>query len=280
MLLCRLKGIDKNMNNVKNDEPKIYYEYNLANLYDYLPTFGVWKRKNLDFINKPFMEGAKLTDGRVLEFATATGMLTIPLARMGYKVTSLDISPYMHDIVRDKLKNEEQYVSENITLIRQDCVKYCADEPFDMIAIPDGMFIALENQERQMECLRSCNRNLRKGGRLYFDIAKPVSIAMSHPECLYKSGNYITYKRFRDKDGIPFIITLNTSIEPWEQRCDLKYEFKEYQGEKVYPDIDISYRYVHYGELVLMLEQNGFRVINIDTDFFFGRYFFVTAEKK
>lgn len=268
------------MNKELMDEPKIYYEYNLANLYDYLPTFGVWKRKNIDLINRPFLEGAKrTTDGRVLEFATATGMLTIPLARLGYKVTSLDISLYMHDIVNDKLKKEEEYVSDNITLLRQDCTKFVADEPFDMIGIPDGMFIALENQKMQMECLKSCNRNLRKGGRLYFDIAKPVSIAMSHPECLYKPDSYVTYKRFRDKNDIPFVITLSTSIEPWEQRCHLHYQFNEYQGESVYPDIDIYYRFVHYGELVLMLEQSGFKVIDIDTDFFFGRYFFVTAEK-
>ena len=268
------------MNKELMDEPKIYYEYNLANLYDYLPTFGVWKRKNIDLINKPFLEGAKRTrDGRVLEFATATGMLTIPLARLGYKVTSLDISPYMHDIVHDKLSKEEKYVSDNITLLRQDCTKFVADEPFDMIGIPDGMFIALENQKMQMECLKSCNRNLRKGGRLYFDIAKPVSIAMSHPECLYKADSYTTYKRSRDKNDIPFLITLETSIEPWEQRCHLHYKFNEYQGKGVYPDIDIYYRYVHYGELVLMLEQSGFKVIDIDTDFFFGRYFFVIAEK-
>ena len=262
------------------EETKVYYEYNLANLYDYLPTFGVWKRKNLELINKPFMDGAKLTDGRVLEFATATGMLTIPLARKGYKVTSLDISQYMHDIVCSKLESEEKYVSDNIHLILQDATKYVSEDPFDMIAIPDGMFIALENQEMQMKCLESCNRNLRKGGRLYFDIAKPISIVMPHTDCLYKPDSYTTYKRFRDKNGVPFMITLGTTIEPYEQRCHLKYEFNQYQGNDMYPTIDISYRYVHYGELVLMLNQSGFRVVNIDTDFFYGRYFFVTAEKK
>ena len=39
-----------------------------------------------------------------------------PMARAGYKIDSIDVSPAVHEIVRRKMANEPKKVINNITL--------------------------------------------------------------------------------------------------------------------------------------------------------------------
>lgn len=260
---------------------EVQYDEFLAAVYDVAPTFGWWKSRSIDRINKPYIEGAKQTDGRILEFGTATGMLTIALARQGFHVTSVDISQYMHETVRKKLKLEDKCVSENVHLINDDVLTYSAEKPFDMIAMPDGLFIAIADQKLQMQLLRNCHRNLRKGGRLYFDLATAITVVANKPEYLFHPGTFTTYSRFRTKNGDLYIMKLDTTTDPITQHCDLDYVFTKIHDDRSeeHQSAHISYRYVHFGELALMLEQSGFKVIKIDLDYFDGIFFFAAAEK-
>lgn len=253
---------------------KIDYDSFLARIYDDSPSFGKVKINNLERMNAFYMEGARICEGPVLEFGTATGMLTIQLAREGYKVHSVDISPYMHQVVREKLEKEEKHVSDNITLILGDALEYKHSELYNMIAIPDGLFLAIADQEQQLTLLNNCNRNLNKGGRLYLDIFQPM-------ERIIYDRQLSECTRFRTKNGELFLMTTNYTVDlyPQIQYCDFVYT-KMNKGKAMEEfKVNIVYRYVYHSELELMLKHCGFKVVEIDTTYIDGRGFAVIAEK-
>lgn len=267
-------------NNNKNKEVK--YDAFVAKIYDDAPTFGRWRNRNLDRLNKPYIEAVKQTGKRILEFGTATGMLTISLAREGFDVTSVDISPDMHEVVKRKLDAEEEWVAKNINLVNADVVEYHSDILYDVVAMPDGLFMAISDQKQQMKLLRNCRRNLRKGGKLCFEIGTPMSCVSNKCEYLYHAGSFTTYARFQfSENGDSYLMKLDTTTDPITQFCDFNYTFTKMNDNKSEEcqKVNLTYRYIHYGEIVLMLEQSGFKVINIDINFFEDLIVFISAEK-
>ena len=248
---------------------KIRCDAFVANHYDDAPSFSRWRNRNLDQCNKPYIEAAKSHGGHILELGTATGMLTIPLAREEFHVRSIDISPYMHDVVRKKLAIEPEIISKRINLIVDNAIEYSPSDLFNMIVMPDGLFDAITNQKLQIKLLENCYRHLRKGGGLYFDFAKPP----------LENNDFPTYFRYRDHTGNIYIITVDTSIKPYKQLRSFNFLFEKYKSVDEPILVEHIYRYVYYGELQLMLEYAGFSAINIDGDYANSRRFFVTAKK-
>ena len=99
------------MNEIKTD-----YDSFLAEIYDYSPYFGK-ERREKDYATQFYLDNLPdKNKGKILELVTCTGLLTIPMARAGYKIDSIDVSPAVHEIVRRKMANEPKKVINNITL--------------------------------------------------------------------------------------------------------------------------------------------------------------------
>jgi len=80
----------------------------------------------------------KKRDARILDAAGGTGRITLPLAKMGYKVTLCDISPGMLNVARQKMLREG--VLDKVEIVECDvCKLRFADESFDFVLCWDGM---------------------------------------------------------------------------------------------------------------------------------------------
>lgn len=252
----------------------IYYEEFLSNIYDDTPYFGQGRSRELDKFNGFYYEHLKDEDDRILEFGCGTGMLTIPLARMGHKLDSVDIAPDMQKVVSKKLANESPYVAANVNQVVADAIEFKGPQLYNSLVMPEGVLIAIPDAEMQLGLLDSCYRNLRRGGRIYTDFFQP-RYDVIHNKTLTE------HSRFRTKDGELYLFTIHYSNNEYTQVQDWHVVFTKIEnGEKTEViEADVRFRYLFYSEIQLMLKQTGFKVIDIDVNYAEGRGFAVIAEK-
>lgn len=252
----------------------VAYDKFIADIYDSSPYFGQGKARELEKFNAPYFQHLASNHGRILEFGSGTGMLTIPLARAGYELDSVDISPYMHDVLTRKLKNEEERVVRRVKQIVADALTYIGPTPYQSIVMPEGILIALSSVELQMGLLQSCHRNLAAGGRILMDFFQP-SYKVIHYEALTE------YSRFRTPEGEVYLLRIDFTNDKYSQiqHWRVTYTKVESGEERDSIVVDLDFRYVFLSEIKLMLEANGFRVVELDIEYADRRGFFVVAEK-
>ncbi len=255
--------------------PKIQYDKFLSEIYDDAPYFGQGRSRELDKFNAFYFDYMSPADPRVLEFGSGTGMLSIPLARAGFNVDSVDISPHMHDVMSDKLRSESNQVADNINQIVADATTFNGVEPYSSIVMPEGILIALPEQQLQVSLLESCHRNLKRGGRIYTDFFQPRYKIIYH-----KTDT--EYTRFRTKAGERYLLGIHFKNDEYTQIQDWNVVFTKIENGVATDEViemDLRFRYVFYSEIQWMLKHCGFRVIDIDVNHADGRGFAVIAEK-
>ena len=252
----------------------VAYDKFIADIYDFSPYFGQGKTRELEKFNAPYFRHLAGRPGRILEFGSGTGMLTIPLARAGYELDSVDISPYMHDVLARKLANEEDHVVRNVKQIVADATTYVAPSPYHSIVMPEGILIALPSFDLQMALLRSCHRNLAPDGRIHIDFFQP------HYKAIYL-GTLTEVSRFRTPTGQTYLMSIEFTTNRHSQFQNWKVTYTEVErgDERECIRVNLDFRYVFRSEIELMLQVAGFRLLELDLDYADGRGYFLVAEK-
>lgn len=252
---------------------EVVYDEFLAHIYDDSPCFGRARNQELDKFNNPYYENLKHEQGTILEFGSGTGLLAVPLAQRGYRIDCVDISPYMHDVIREKLHREPADVKQNIRLIVGDALTYTALNRYSSIVMSEGIIIALPSVEQQTALLKNCNRNLVIGGKLYFDCFQPNYK-------IIQNRNILEYTRFRTKNRDLYVMKVNYNNNEYTQVQKLDITYTKMDKGLILEEVNVKvlFRYIFYSEINLMLKMAGFRP-SIDTQYADGRGFFVIAKK-
>jgi len=107
-------------------------------------------------------------NAKILDAAGGTGRITLPLVRMGYSVTLLDISPAMLNVARQKLKREG--VMDKVGILECDVRKLpFPDESFDFVLCWDGT----------MEAAKELIRVTKRGGTISIFLVNKCGSAIS-----------------------------------------------------------------------------------------------------
>jgi len=138
-----------------------------AELYDFQRSTGEQPDVAL------WLELAKETGGPVCELACGSGPAMLPLARAGYQVVGLDLSPQMLAIARRRLEAESPGVRQRVRLVQGNMADFRLDEEFGLIYITTRSFQALLERIEQRSCLECCARRLRRGGLLAINVFNP-----------------------------------------------------------------------------------------------------------
>jgi SAM-dependent methyltransferase len=109
----------------------------------------------------------------ILELACGTGRLLVSLARAGYSVTGLDLSPAMLAIARQKLAAEEPAVRDRVRLIEADMRHFALDERYTLVFCAINSFMHLLTQADQVRALRCVQAHLQENGLLILDLFNP-----------------------------------------------------------------------------------------------------------
>ena len=102
---------------------------------------------------------AQLTPGRtILELAVGTGRIAIPLAKRGFQVTGIDISPAM-------LQQLKQKAGEHLVeTIAGDMSQIQLNREFDLAYLVFNGITYLLTLEEQVACFKNAASHLRSGG--------------------------------------------------------------------------------------------------------------------
>lgn len=119
----------------------------------------------------------RLQAGRVLELASGSGRVTIPLAklaaRLGCDVVALDTAETMLAEAECKSKTLNDAARQRLSFVRADLRCWRSATPFDVIFAPCASLSHLLTIEDQIEAWSSAHANLAPGGRFVVDVTMP-----------------------------------------------------------------------------------------------------------
>jgi SAM-dependent methyltransferase len=139
----------------------------IADLYDYVVPYR--ERQDIDF----FVQTAQASGGPVLEVASGTGRVLIPIARAEVQITGFDLSPTMLQVCQRRLLDEPEAVRSRITLKHGDMRDFDLSDTFNLAILPFRPFQHLTTVDDQLSSLSSIHRHLVPGGQLVLDLFNP-----------------------------------------------------------------------------------------------------------
>jgi len=147
----------------------------LGVLYDHVGAYNT--RADVAF----YVDEALRAGGNVLELASGTGRVLIPIARAGTEIVGLERSRIMMDRCREKLAAETEEARSRVALVEGDMRDFAVGARFTLAIIPFRAMqhlLSIEDQLSGLDCIR---RHLVRGGRLVFDVFNPDFGRLSAP---------------------------------------------------------------------------------------------------
>jgi ubiquinone/menaquinone biosynthesis C-methylase UbiE len=212
-----------------------------------------------------YKELALQSGNKALELGVGTARVAISLARAGVTVVGVDNSIHMLRVARAKLAKEAEDIRNRVILKKGDMRSFELNESFPFIYIPASTFdhnLMVEDRKRTLNCVY---KHLKKNGIFAFDLEQAAS---DKPE---KSW-WIDRKKVEDGKMVVRSIFTRKNAAKRTLSLDLFYD--------VYKNGKLLERYHEYGEvaivskdeIVKLLEENGFKVVSIYSDFDKSKY--------
>jgi SAM-dependent methyltransferase len=196
---------------------------------------------------------AKQQDGPILDLASGTARVTIPLAEKGFTVFGLESSQGMLKIANNKISKLAENIQQRIKLQQGDMVNFTFDMKFDLIIIPNSFGHCLTTN-RQRKCLEAVKNHLTDKGIFILDLfpggtlQKEGSFTNEKPldetKKVIRKGSYTT-------DFIKQIAEYNLEYLLIEENKTIKH-FTEYSKVAV----------IFNREINLLLEIVGLKIVN------------------
>lgn len=106
--------------------------------------------------------------GRILELAAGSGRLTVPLLRMGYEVTALELSPGMADLLRAHAAGNRS--AERLRVVEADMSDFDLDRRYETVVLGTSS-VSLLDADQRAGLLAAVRRHLTTDGVLLISIA-------------------------------------------------------------------------------------------------------------
>lgn len=222
-----------------------------------------------DIVSSP-LKGRAITDAeisminflaepgaKILDIGGGTGRHALPLAKLGYEVTVIDISEKMLESLKSKFLNDESNTEYNINVIKDDVLKYdFKDEKFDLVIMMWNSFneIALTDEDA-LHLLQKCKEVLNSNGKILINIDNANKVDPGHFD--FKTSfmqNGLTYNLHWTTEN--FIPTTNTSTS--------KEHVEIFEGDKRVEELDtfITQRYWSLEQIKIFAETLKFEILN------------------
>jgi SAM-dependent methyltransferase len=192
----------------------------------------------------------------ILELACGTGRALLPLARDGYHVVGVDVSPAMLEVARQRIAGEG--LEDRVTLLEQDMRALALDRRFALAFAALNSFCHLLNTNDQLAALAGVHQHLKPGGLLLLDLFNP-DVGQ-----LLDSRDQITLEKTWAEPGTGrrVIKMRSQSVDPAEQliHVTLLLDEMDEQGQVRRTVFPYAIRYLFRYELELLLRLAGFEV--------------------
>ena len=125
-----------------------------------------WKKDDIEFWKSTLVTSHTRTT--ILELASGTGRLGVPLAREGAQYTGLELSG-------EYVKYANLKFESCNPLILGDMREFSLHKKYDFIFIGFNSFLHLLSENDTRQCLKNIKRHMHVNTRLYIDILMPDS---------------------------------------------------------------------------------------------------------
>lgn len=233
----------------------------LAEYYDYVPAYE--NRKDIDFYKKY----AGDSEDEILEMGCGTGRILIPIARAGHYITGLDLSDYMLERCKEKVKKEPGEVQRRINLVKSDMSDFDIGIKFKLIIIPFRAFQHLLFFEDQLKCLECIYKHLDNEGKLIIDFFQVNMSFLTNPDYMVEKEDM---SEIQLSDGRKLRRTNRIVKQHRAEQCnesEIIYYITHPQGKKERLVHAFPFRYFFRYEVVHLLARCGFRVVELFGDF-------------
>ena len=123
--------------------------------------------------------------GRILEPATGTGRILIPLLEAGHEVDGLDTSAAMLAVCRRHCHDR----GLDPVLCEADMTIFVRLAAYEAVIIPAGSIALLDGRQATLQALTCFRDSLVPGGRLFVDVQVPRPVADHEPMRYWRRGS-------------------------------------------------------------------------------------------
>ena len=198
--------------------------------------------------------------GPILDVCCGSGRITQVLLEMGFRVTALDNSEEMLEILNNKHL-------PNVKTELADMTDFSLEQKFKLVIISYSSFQQLLTLEDQTRCLETIKRHLKNDGILAMDINPHV---LEGPDVLQDEIAFIADNPERNSRITMFTshkIDHENKIKHWQ---DTYVEIDKNGNEKKFNNF-ISLKECNKDYMLKLFDKCGFKIINIFGDFDGGK---------
>lgn len=208
-----------------------------------------WKTDDLTF----WEELAGEYGPRVLELATGTGRLALPVLKSRTTYTGLEISTAFLECARKKLAS----FGQRARLVQGDIRDFHLDETFDLILIGFNAFLHLLTDEEALAALACVREHCHEGTRLVIDIFVPDPLFLYRPE-----GRRVPAKIYTDPQiGATVKVEETNLYDPDTELNHLRWYYST-DEKKDFLVINFTLRMYFPDTMDRLLHDAGFRVVD------------------
>ena len=208
-----------------------------------------------------YIDRLSLCRGHILEPATGTGRMLIPLLEKGFTVDGFDSSKDMLNICRDNCRKR----GLTPKLFEGKMEFFIQNTRYDAIIVPTGTFLLLHQREASIKALQNFHKHLCAGGRLIIDILMQTDFSIgtvSTRTWVCSNGDIITLEsKIVEVDYINQYMVSHNRYEKWREGVLIQTELECF-----------PLRWYGVEEFKCILESIGFKDIVVSSDYKFGQY--------
>lgn len=205
---------------------------------------------------------------RVLELASGSGRVTIPLANLapecGFTIVGLEIAETMLATAEEKRAALAPPAAERVSFVRGDLRTWQADTPFDLIITPCSSLSHVLALDDQLAAWRQAHANLASGGRFVADLTMPnLAVYAESMQTPPRTTVEIDIDTYDAGAGARLLRYKTTRYLPDEQRAQIRFLYDKFLdgGEPVDRYVSDFDSHVYYPrEVELLFRCTGFRV--------------------
>jgi SAM-dependent methyltransferase len=209
--------------------------------------------------------------GPVLEMGCGSGRLLLPLARAGHTVVGLDRSAAMLARAAARLAAEPEETRQRVRLVAGDFNSPFGDsttpdspsgEPFGLILFGYNTIMHLD-EPAAMATLRRLRPLLRPSGRLWIDVANPLTLAEATDD-----PDFALEDTLRDgATGQTIRQYTAYTAAPGEQAVDVSWIYETDGGEASRAQAGLRYYYLYPHQYELLLARAGYQLAALYGDY-------------
>ena len=236
------------------------YDNFIAEYYDASPVVN--GRGDVSF----YVQAVREFGGPVLELGCGSGRVTLFVARAGFKITGLDLSPKMLAKAEDKLSQLPADTRDRVTFVQGNMANFELTERFRLAIIPFRPFQHLLDVQQQLACLQCVHKHLQPGGRLVLDFFQTDPRRMHDQEYLCERQ----VAEYEMSEGRKVRLTERvTAFHRAEQVNDVEmiYNVTHADGRQERLTMAFPFRYFFRYEVEHLLARGGFTVEETFGDF-------------